>query len=89
MSHSSRLLIACALSDGERNVGEIEAATGVQQPHLSRELAKLRDAGLVTTRREAKYVYYSLADDRLSKLIDALCRVFGPQHRRPRTGDRA
>lgn len=79
LSHANRLLIACALTEGERNVSELEAEIGVSQPHLSRDLARLRNAGLVKARRESKNVYYSLADDRLSNLVDALCAAFGPK----------
>lgn len=79
LSHANRLLIACSLIEGEKNVSELEAEIGAPQPHLSRDLARLRDAGLVTARRESKNVYYSLADDRLQKLIDALCAAFGPE----------
>ena len=89
MSHSNRLLIACALTQGEKNVGEIEAETGVPQPHLSRELGRLRDAALVKARRESKNVYYSLADDRLLSLVSALCCAFGPKPKPSRKGDRS
>lgn len=77
LSHANRLLIACELTEGEKSVGEIEANTGVPQPHLSRDLARLRDADLVLTRRQSKNIYYRLADERLSRLIDALCMAFG------------
>ena len=76
LSHANRLLIACDLTDGEKGVSEIGQATGVPQPHLSRELARLREAGLIAARRESKNVYYQIADDRLSFLIDALCSAF-------------
>ena len=76
LSHANRLLIACDLTDGEKGVSDIEQATGVPQPHLSRELARLREAGLIAARRESKNVYYHVADDRLSFLIDALCDAF-------------
>lgn len=79
LSHANRLLIACDLTGGEKGVSDIEADTGVPQPHLSRELARLRDAGLVRARRQSKNVYYRLADDRLEKLIGALCDAFGEQ----------
>jgi len=88
MSHSNRLMIACALAEGERNVTEIEQETDVPQPHLSRELGRLRQAGLVTARRESKNVYYSLSDDRLANLIEALCNAFGPKPQQSRKGDR-
>lgn len=79
LSHANRLLIACDLTEGEKGVGEIELATGVSQPHLSQELARLRRAGLVVARRESKNVYYQIADDRLGHLIDTLCTAFGPK----------
>ncbi|MEZ5891694.1 MAG: metalloregulator ArsR/SmtB family transcription factor [Parvularculaceae bacterium] len=79
LSHANRLLIACSLTEGEKNVSQLEAEIGSAQPHLSRDLGRLRDAGLVTARRESKNVYYSLADDRLTNLIDALCAAFGPK----------
>ncbi len=89
LSHSNRLLIACDLTDGEKGVSDIEKATGVPQPHLSRELARLREAGLITARRESKNVYYSIADDRLSYLIDALCAAFAPGTKPRRTKRKA
>jgi DNA-binding transcriptional ArsR family regulator len=58
---------------GEASVSEIEARTGVRQPVLSRELARLRAAGLVATRRASKLVFYRLADDRLPNIIEGLC----------------
>lgn len=84
LSHANRLLVACTLTQGEKNVSEIEQATGVPQPHLSRDLARLRDAKLVITRRASKNIYYSLADDRLVRLVDALCDAFGQDAKRNR-----
>jgi ArsR family transcriptional regulator len=79
LAHPGRLLVACELMEGECSVSEIESRTGVRQPNLSRDLARMRDAGLVTPRRDAKHVYYSLADVRIQKLVSALCQAFGPQ----------
>ncbi|TNE66138.1 MAG: transcriptional regulator [Alphaproteobacteria bacterium] len=78
LSHPNRLLVACCLMDGERSVSDIEADTGVRQPGLSRELARLREEGLVDTRRESKVVFYRLADARLDSLMKALCAAFAP-----------
>ena len=58
LSHTLRFRIVESLGDGERNVGEIEQATGIGQPTLSQQLSVLRKAGLVTTRKQAKLVYY-------------------------------
>lgn len=81
LSHPTRLLIACELREGERSVGALEAATGAQQSALSRDLARLRAAGLVKARRESKSVFYRLSDARLARIIDALCDAFGPGDR--------
>lgn len=75
LAHPNRLMIACELSDGERSVSELEKATGVRQPVLSRELARLREAGMVTTRREAKAVFYRLTDRRLHDMVIMLRQI--------------
>jgi predicted transcriptional regulator len=58
LANEDRLLILCQLTQGERNVGELEKMTGVRQPTLSQQLGILRDEGLVATRREGKYIFY-------------------------------
>ena len=58
-----RLMILSCLLHGGRTVGEIEAATGIGQPALSQQLAELRRADMVVTRRAAKQVHYDLADE--------------------------
>lgn len=64
LGHDTRMrLIATLLTHGEKSVGEIEALTGIGQPGLSQQLALLRKAELVQTRRAAKQVYYSVASD--------------------------
>lgn len=78
LSHPHRLSIACVLHEGERSVSDIEAASGVRQPGLSRELARLRDAGLVEPRRVSKAVFYRIVDERLETVLGALCDAFAP-----------
>lgn len=79
LSHPNRLLVACELMDGERSVSQIEAATGVAQPNLSRDLARLRAEGLVVTRRQSKQIFYRLKDPRMEALMRAMCEAFGPK----------
>lgn len=88
LSHPTRLLIACELRAGEASVGALEDAIGASQPNLSRDLARMREEGLLAARRQSKSVYYRLADDRLARVIDALCAAFAPETRKPkrRTG---
>lgn len=67
-----RLKILCRLLDGEVSVAGLESELGLKQPSLSQQLGHLREADIVTTRREAKSVFYSLADDRVRAVVDAL-----------------
>jgi DNA-binding transcriptional ArsR family regulator len=62
LAHETRLrLVDTIRTEGEKSVGELEISTGIRQPGLSQQLAILRKAKLVTTRRDAKQVYYSVA----------------------------
>lgn len=72
-----RLMILTALLDGERNVGEIEAATGIGQPALSQQLAELRRAGAVSARRQSRLVLYRLADEKTAFCVRAIRTMFG------------
>lgn len=72
-----RLMILSLLLEGEKSVTEIDVATGIGQPALSQQLAELRKAELVITRRQAKQVYYSLADASVRLCVRSVEAVFG------------
>jgi DNA-binding transcriptional ArsR family regulator len=72
-----RLMILSCLLDATRNVGEIAEATGIGQPALSQQLAELRRAELVVTRKEAKQVWYALADDGVALCVRTMEAIFG------------
>ena len=72
LAHEGRLMILCHLGNGERSVGELEALLDMRQAAVSQMLARLRDEGLVATRRDGKAVYYSLANDQVSVVIALL-----------------
>lgn len=74
-----RLMILSYLLGGERQVADIEAVTGVAQPALSQQLAELRRADLVKTRREAKQVYYRLADEATALCVRTLEAMFSAE----------
>ena len=76
LAHPMRLRILCRLLEGELAVAGFESELGLKQPSLSQQLALLRDAGLVSTRREAKSIFYTLADDKVRVLLDALREAF-------------
>lgn len=72
LAHPLRWRILTALITAERNVGEIDQATGIGQPALSQQLGVLRKAGLVVTRKDAKLVFYSLAAEAIAGVTGAL-----------------
>lgn len=76
LANPDRLLLLCQLSQGERNVGELEALLGIVQPTLSQQLAVLRREGLVDTRRDGKQVYYRISSAPALALINTLYQLF-------------
>jgi DNA-binding transcriptional ArsR family regulator len=72
MANADRLLLLCQLADGERNVSQLQAATGITQPTLSQQLGVLRDEGLVATRRDGKFIHYRIASDDALAVMQAL-----------------
>jgi DNA-binding transcriptional ArsR family regulator len=76
LSNPDRLLVCCALVDGERSVRELEDILGIRQPGLSQQLAELRAADLIEGRKEGKHVFYRLADPRIEIFISTMHRLF-------------
>ena len=83
LAHEGRLMILCHLGTGEKSVGELESLLETRQAAVSQMLARLRDEGLVNTRRDGKTIYYRLADKDITEVIRLLYRQFcGPAARR-------
>jgi DNA-binding transcriptional ArsR family regulator len=76
LAHENRLLILCMLAEGEKSVTEIERMLDVRQPTVSQQLARLRMDGLVSTRRDGKVIYYSLASEDARVILGAIYDVF-------------
>ncbi len=76
LSHETRLLILCLLSEGEKSVSEIEEIVALPQATVSQQLARLRFDKLVTTRREGRMIYYRIADEDVSSIIESLYDLF-------------
>lgn|SRR5574341_1176643 len=72
LSDETRLQILERLREGERCVCELTGALGAAQSRLSFHLKTLKDAGLVTDRREGRWSYYALAPGALEPLTEAL-----------------
>ncbi|MFA5899760.1 MAG: metalloregulator ArsR/SmtB family transcription factor [Hyphomicrobium sp.] len=83
VANANRLMILCELKDGERSVSALEEVVPLAQSALSQHLAKLRAEDLVKTRREAQTIFYSLADDRIARLIDTLDDLFCSGRKKP------
>lgn len=76
MSNQHRLMILCQLVPGEKCVGDLEQIVGLSQSALSQHLARLRRDSLVSTRREAQTIYYSLAGEEASAVIETLYGLY-------------
>ena len=74
--NESRLMILCTLAEGERSVGELNEIIPLSQSALSQQLARLRQYGLVKTRRESQAIYYSLADGPADRVINLLHDIY-------------
>ena len=76
LANEKRLMIVCILSQGEKNVGELEQFVGLSQSALSQHLARLRRDGVVDTRREAQTIFYSIKDQSVTKLLECLTGIY-------------
>ena len=76
LANPDRLLLLCQLTQGEHCVSEMEALVGVLQPTLSQQLGVLRQEDLVTTRREGKQIFYSIASQDALAVMQVLYERF-------------
>ncbi len=76
LANQNRLMIVCTLVEREHSVGQLEETLGIHQPTLSQQLTVLREAGIVATRRDAKQIFYRLAEEKAARLIMALYEIF-------------
>lgn len=72
-----RIKILLAIGKGEACVCHLEAVLNKRQAYISQHLMALRDAGLLTTRREGKYIYYRLSSPKVLPLIEQAAVVAG------------
>jgi ArsR family transcriptional regulator, virulence genes transcriptional regulator len=84
LANEHRLMILCKLVEwGEANVGSLVEAVGLSQSALSQHLAKMREEGLITFRRESQTLWYRIADPRIEQLFATLHKLFcGPRKAR-------
>ena len=70
LGHPARIRVLEVLRDGERSVSELVPEVGIEASHLSQQLAILRRANLVQTRREGTSILYSVAIQEIFELLD-------------------
>jgi DNA-binding transcriptional ArsR family regulator len=76
LSNRHRLLIICQLIDGEHSVGELAEFLNLRDSTVSQHLALLRKDGLVSARRDAQTIYYSIASEPAREILKTLYQVF-------------
>src|SRR6202049_3067483 len=74
-SHVHRLELLEQLAQGERSVEVLADRTGLSVANASQHLQQMRRVGIVATRRDGKFVYYTLADDGILDALTALRRI--------------
>ena len=80
VGNEKRLLVLCLLIDaGEMSVGSLLEFIDVSQSALSQHLARMREDGLITYRREAQTLYYRIANPDVERLIATLKAIFCPE----------
>lgn len=80
MANECRLLVLCFLAEaGELSVGELTERVGLSQSALSQHLAKLREEGLVATRRESQSVFYRVCDPKAEQVLALLHQIYCPE----------
>ena len=79
LANEDRLLLLCQLSQGELCVSDLEEELGIRQPTLSQQLGVLRTEGVVTTRRQGKNIFYSVADPAMLEILTVLYRLYCPK----------
>lgn len=77
LGHAHRLELLEQLAQGERSVEVLADRTGLSVANASQHLQQMRRAGLVATKRQGKFVYYTLADDGILNVLTALRRIAG------------
>lgn len=76
LANGQRLRVLCLLVEGEMSVGQLNERIPLSQSALSQHLARLREQGLVSTRRDAQMIYYRLCDGPTRQIIAALHRIY-------------
>ncbi|MCY7417107.1 MAG: metalloregulator ArsR/SmtB family transcription factor [Chloroflexi bacterium] len=75
LAHPARIRVLEILVEGERSVSDLQPLVGIESSHLSQQLAVLRRAGLVTTRKDGSLVLYAIRDPETIELLAVARRL--------------
>ncbi len=78
LANPHRLMIVCALIDGEQSVGALAETLGVRETLASQHLGLLRRDGIVHARRDGQTIYYALRGGQARALVETLSSLFCP-----------
>ena len=88
LASEPRLLVLCYLAEtGEMSAGDLTEQVGLSQSALSQHLARMREDGVLATRREAQTIFYRIADPAALRVIQTLAELFCPDGSTPPQGD--
>ncbi len=76
LAHPVRLKILCSLLDGERSVNALTEFCGISQSAMSQFLQRMKEEGLVDSRRERNRVFYHVANPKVSRLLGAIKEIY-------------
>jgi len=77
VSTPARLQILMAIGNGEACVCHLETLLNMRQAYISQQLMEMRDAGLVDSRRDGRYIFYRLTEPDLLNLLSDIAKLFG------------
>ncbi len=76
LSHPVRLKVLCHVIGGEKSVNELTEFCKISQSAMSQFLTRMKDEGLLESRRDRTHVYYQIAEPKLIKLLKAIKEVY-------------
>jgi ArsR family transcriptional regulator, arsenate/arsenite/antimonite-responsive transcriptional repressor len=82
LAHPVRVLIVNTLTDGDRCVCELNKLADIDQSNISRHLAMLKKAGIVSDRRDGMKVFYHLETPCISRAFECAVEVVKTETRR-------
>ena len=76
LAHPMRIRILVLLSEGEKNVNQMQALLGIEASAVSQQLAVLRGKGIVDVKKDGTKVIYSLRDPMIIELLEVARKIF-------------